>query len=99
MNPLQGMAIAVTRQNAEGVPPEGWLPDERITAEAALAAYTSGVAYQAFAENDAGLIAPGRRADLCLLGADPTAIPGRELADVPVLRTWLAGAAVFSDGR
>jgi predicted amidohydrolase YtcJ len=98
MNPLEGMAIAVTRRTAAGDPPEGWLPDQRISVEAALAGYTSGVAYQAFADAEAGMIAPGRRADLCLLAADPTSMPAQELAGVPVVGTWLAGREVFRGG-
>jgi predicted amidohydrolase YtcJ len=99
MKPLEGMRIAVTRQTPAGDPPEGWLPDQRISIDQALAGYTSGVAHQAFAEREAGIITPGRRGDLCLLGGDITVIPGGDLADVPVQGTWLAGREIYSDER
>jgi predicted amidohydrolase YtcJ len=98
MNPLEGMRVAVTRQTPSGDPPGGWLPEQRIAIDEAVAGYTTGVAYQAFTEGEAGMIARGRRADLCLLGADLTAIDGGDVADVPVHGTWLGGREVFRDG-
>jgi predicted amidohydrolase YtcJ len=62
---------------------------------AALAAYTSGGAWQAFEEHTAGTITVGKRADLTLLGADPTTLDLAGLAGVPVTGTWLAGIQVF----
>ena len=89
--PLPGIATAATRQTPQGNPAGGWLPAERATAAEALAAYSAGVAYQAFEERQWGLLRPGMRADLVHLAADPTVIPARELRDLPVLGTWLAG--------
>jgi len=89
--PLPGIATAITRQTAAGNPDGGWLPAERVTAAAALAAYSAGVAYQAFEERHWGMLRPGLRADLVHLAADPAVIPARELRDLPVLGTWLAG--------
>jgi predicted amidohydrolase YtcJ len=92
LDPLHGIQIAVTRG--------GWTPDERLSLTEALAAYTSGTAWQAFEEDEAGVIAVGRRADLCLLGADlgPGARPidADEVAGVPVEGTWLSGTEVFA---
>lgn len=93
--PMEGLAVAVTRQTGGGHPPGGWLPAERLPLQAALAAYTSGGAWQAFEEDTAGMIAVGRRADLTLLGADVPALADTELAGVPVVGTWLAGVPVF----
>ena len=89
--PLPGIATAVTRQTPAGHPGGGWLPAERVTAAQALAAYSAGVAYQAFEEHQWGVLRPGMRADLVHLAADPAAVPARELRDLPVLGTWLAG--------
>jgi predicted amidohydrolase YtcJ len=89
--PLAGLATAVTRQTPGGDPDGGWLPAERITAAGALAAYSAGVAYQAFEEHQWGVLRPGLRADLVHLAADPAAVPARELRDLPVLGTWLGG--------
>jgi predicted amidohydrolase YtcJ len=90
--PLHGIATAVTRQTLAGDPDDGWLPGERVSAADALAAYSAGVAYQAFEERHWGVLRPGLRADLVHLAADPAAAPARELRDLPVLGTWLAGA-------
>jgi predicted amidohydrolase YtcJ len=90
-HPLAGIATAVTRQTPAGDPDGGWLPAERVTAAAALAAYSAGVAYQAFEEHRWGVLRPGMRADLIHLAADPAVIPARDLRDLPVLGTWLAG--------
>jgi hypothetical protein len=88
-NPLEGLAVAVTRQNPAGEPVGGWLPEERVPMLAALAAYTAGSAHQAF-DDDRGTIAVGQVADLTLLDADITALAGRELPDVAVRGLWLA---------
>ena len=96
MRPLDGLAVAVSRLTPAGDPPGGWLPHQRLTVDRALIAYTAGVAYQAFEEAIAGRVAVGQRADLCLLSADPGAVPASELAGVEVLGTWSAGVAVFS---
>jgi predicted amidohydrolase YtcJ len=93
--PMEGLAVAVTRQTGEGEPPGGWLPAERLSLDAALDAYTSGGAWQAFEEDTAGTIAVGKRADLALLGADVPTLADAELAAVPVVGTWLAGVPVF----
>ena len=69
--PLEGLAVAVTRQTPDGVPADGWLPHERLPVGTALSAYTSGVAYQAFEEDAWGTVSVGRRADLVWL-ARPT---------------------------
>lgn len=69
--PPDGLRVAITRQTADGVPPGGWTPQERLSPELALAAYTSGSAYQAFDPHASDLLAPGAPADLCWLSADP----------------------------
>ncbi|MEU1285972.1 amidohydrolase [Kitasatospora sp. NPDC005856] len=89
--PLAGLATAVTRQTPAGLPAEGWLPEERITTAQALAAYSAGVAHQAFEDGRWGVIRPGTRADLVQLAADPYTVPPGGLASTPVLGTWLGG--------
>ncbi|MET8703865.1 amidohydrolase [Kitasatospora sp. NPDC004723] len=89
--PLAGLATAVTRQTPEGLPEGGWLPQERIGLAEALAAYSAGVAHQAFEEDAWGVLRVGLRADLVHLAADPYAVPAGELAGVAVLGTWLGG--------
>lgn len=80
--PLEGLPVAVV---------EHWVAQQRLPPAAALAAYTSGTAYQAFEERAWGTVAVGRRADLVALGEDPLeTAPGRWPA-IEVLGTWLGG--------
>ncbi len=95
--PLEGIQIAVTRQ-VPGRPDEGTLhPAERVDLDAALSAYTAGVAYQAGDEDRTGTIAVGRRADLVLTDADVTKVPSRTLGQVGIRRTWRAGTTVHGE--
>ncbi len=96
MHPLHGLAVAVTRQNHDGRPADGWLPEERLPILQALAAYTAGTAYQGFEDGTGGAIVVGRRADLCALSADISAIAGNEVADVAVTGTWTGGREVHT---
>ena len=89
--PLEGLPVAVTRQTASGDPGAGWVPAERLPAAAALAAYTSGVAYQAFEEAQWGTVSVGRRADLVWLDVDPLAVEAGAWPDIAVQATWLGG--------
>ena len=93
VRPLYGLAVAVTRQTPDGRPAGGWLPEERLPIDQALHAYTRGSAHQAF-DDDAGRLAVGQRADLCVLSADISAMPGNEIPDVMVDETWINGTAV-----
>jgi hypothetical protein len=89
--PLEGLAVAVTRQTREGGPPGGWLPAQRLPAAAALSAYTLGSAYQGFEDHLRGTVVPGKRADLVWLDADPYDVPPGQWPDIAVLGTWLGG--------
>jgi predicted amidohydrolase YtcJ len=93
--PLDGLAVAATRQTRRGEPPGGWLPDERLSLRAALDAYTVGTAYQAFAPAGTGRLALGACADLVLLAAPPDEVAPAELPELAVLGTWVAGREVF----
>ena len=62
MHPLHGLAVAVTRQNQRWDARVGWLPEERLPIQQALAAYTSGTAYQGFEDDTGGSIVVGKRA-------------------------------------
>ncbi|MEP7202099.1 MAG: amidohydrolase [Ilumatobacteraceae bacterium] len=92
--PLDGLAVAVTRQNTKGEPVGGWVPDERIPVLQAIHAYTAGSAFQAF-DDDAGTLAIGARADLVVLDRDITGIAGDEVPDASVDETWVNGVSVF----
>jgi predicted amidohydrolase YtcJ len=70
VDPLLGLYAAVTRRDADGNPPGGWYPEQTLTFERAVAAFTEGAAYASFDEKDAGTIAVGKRADLTILDRD-----------------------------
>lgn len=93
--PLDGIQVAVTRRTFDGDPEEGWLPHERLTAEEALRAYTSGVAYQAGAEKSWGTLNAGAFADLVWLDRDPRAVDPMEIAGITERGTWLSGARLY----
>ncbi len=95
MVPLEGLAVAVTRQTPDGRPAGGWTPHERLGPVEALAAYSAGVAYQAFEEDRWGVIAPGRRADLVALEHDPLAVDPLRWDSLAVTGTWLGGLRTF----
>lgn len=88
---LAGIQTAVTRQNAEGQPADGWHPLERITVHEALDAATSGVAYQAGDERTRGTLRPGYRADLVWLDRDIRTLPPERITEATVRGTWRQG--------
>ena len=96
--PLEGLPKAVTRQTADGVPAGGWVPAERLPAQAALAAYGRGVAVQAFEEDRWGTVSVGRRADLVWLAADPLDAAPQDWPALAVRGTWLAGRSTWRSG-
>jgi predicted amidohydrolase YtcJ len=76
-SPLLGLYAAVTRQDPEGKPPGGWYPEERLTLDEALHAFTVEPAWASFAERRRGVIAPGFVADLTVF--DRPLAPDRSL--------------------
>lgn len=90
--PLECMQVAVTRQTDRASEP--WMPDERITVDEALTAYTRGIAFQA-GRPDSGELRPGARADLVLLSEDPRAVDPMSIGAITVLGTWRAGERTF----
>ena len=71
-----GLHAAITRQDKQLQPPGGWYPAERLTVEEAIRGYTSWSAYAAFREDQTGIIAKGRWADLTVMDIDPFALAG-----------------------
>jgi predicted amidohydrolase YtcJ len=90
--PLLGVADMVNRRTASGAP---FNPDEAISAEAALRAWTWGSAYASRQEHVKGSIAPGMLADLVLLSEDPTAVSPDRIAGLEVLATMVGGQFAY----
>ncbi|WP_449281056.1 amidohydrolase [Leucobacter sp.] len=84
------LSTAVTRHSHTEPGAPAWLPEERVDAATAYAAYTRGIARQALAP-DRGTLAVGRTADAVWLSADPLRIAPEAIAELEVLGTWLAG--------
>lgn len=95
MNPLLGVQAAVTRETIDGANPEGWLPDEKVSVEQALHAYTSENAYAGFQETMSGRIAPNFLADLTVLDRDITNITKADIVKTKVLKTLVGGEERF----
>jgi predicted amidohydrolase YtcJ len=93
--PLEGIYAAVTRRTLDDKNPGGWVPEQRITVEEALRAYTATAAYASFDESRKGMLAPGRLADLVMLDRNIFKVPPEEIRNVKVMLTYVGGKMVF----
>lgn len=94
INPMISLHAAVTRQDQQGYPADGWLPQQKLTVEQALQAMTLGSAYASFEEKLKGSIEPGKVADLAVLSEDPFRVPPRDLQHITVDMTYMDGKLV-----
>jgi predicted amidohydrolase YtcJ len=95
-NPFPGIAAAISREDSQGQPPGGWMPEQKLTVEQAVAAFTRGAAYAGFADDRLGGLERGKYADFVLIDRDIFA--GATPADIrqtKVLETWIAGQRVW----
>lgn len=95
LNPFYGMYAAVTRQDPEGNPPNGWHPEQRVTLSEALRGYTTEGAYAEFEESQKGSIATGKLADFTVIDQDISKIPAKDILSIKVLRTFVGGKSVY----
>jgi predicted amidohydrolase YtcJ len=95
IEPLLGIYAAVTRRTLDGKNPDGWVPQEKISVEETLRAYTAGNAFGVFAEERRGKLVPGYLADLVLLDRDLTRIPPEEIEGAAVMATVVGGRVVY----
>ncbi|HYD52670.1 MAG TPA: amidohydrolase [Gemmatimonadaceae bacterium] len=93
--PLEGIYAAVTRRTLDERRPDGWVPEQKITVEEALRAYTRGSAYAEFAERDKGVLARGMLADFVMIDRDLTRIAPERIRDAKVLMTVVGGRPVY----
>lgn len=98
IDPLLGIYAAVTRRTIDGATPGGWVPEQKITVEEAVAAYTIGNAYAAYLERDLGTIEVGKLADLVVLERDIFTIEPAEIEHVSVDVTVVGGEIVYERG-
>jgi hypothetical protein len=94
-NPFPGLAAAISREDAQGQPPGGWQPQQKVGIEQALAAFTSGAAYAGFAEDRIGALAPGKNADFLLIDRDIFAATPADIRATRVMETWIGGVRAW----
>jgi predicted amidohydrolase YtcJ len=93
---LQGIYAAVTRRRADGYPgPEGWWPEESVSVQEALYAYTLGAAFAGGEEAIKGSLTPGKLADLTVLDRDIFTVAPAELLETRVTATMVGGEFVY----
>ena len=93
--PLEGIDAAVNRRTLDGKHPDGWVPAQKISAEEALRAYTSGAAYAAFREKDLGTLEAGKLADLVIIDRDIVGGDPDAAADAKIDLTMVGGRIVY----
>jgi predicted amidohydrolase YtcJ len=93
-NPLAGFHASFTRQDAQGQPPGGWLPQQRMTRQEALESWTLAGAWAAFEEHQKGSLSPGKLADFVMLSHDIMRVPPRRILETRVLMTVVNGRIV-----
>ena len=101
LSPVYGLYAAVTRQTLKGEPKEGWFPDQRLTIEEAIEAYTKGPAWASFEEDRKGILAPGKLADIAVFDTDLVETGRKVPADLlkaKVLYTIVGGKVVYEAG-
>ena len=93
--PLEGIYAAVTRRTLDDKNPGGWIPEEKLTVEEALRAYTIDAAYASFEENIKGRLEAGKLADFVIIDRDLTVIQPETIRDAEVVMTVVGGKVVF----
>ncbi len=95
IDPLAGIAAAVTRRPLDGSSPGGWVPEQKISVRDAVHAYTMGSAYASFQDHRKGSLEPGKLADLAVLSRDIFAIDPAEIAEANTEITIVGGEIVY----
>ena len=93
ISPFRGLYAATTRKSESGK--EEYFPEQKITMDQAIAAYTNGSAFAEFAEKEKGLIVPGMLADFVVLDRDVTSVVPQKVLETKVLRTVVGGKTVY----
>jgi predicted amidohydrolase YtcJ len=97
LNPILTVYAAVTRRTLDGKNPDGWIPEEKISVEEAICAYTVGSAYAEFQESVKGTISVGKLADVVVLSEDIFQIDPTEIENVRVVMTIVDGRVVYEE--
>jgi len=95
LNPMLTLYAATTRATLDGKNPGGWFPEQKLTIQEAIEAYTLGSAYAEFQDKEKGSITAGKLADMVLLSDDVLTIDPVKIRDVKVLKTWVGGKLTY----
>jgi predicted amidohydrolase YtcJ len=95
LNPLLGVYAAVTRRTLDDKNPNGWIPEQKISVEETVRAFTWGSAYGEFQEDVKGTLEPGKLADFVILSDDIFTIDPVKIRDAKVLTTVVDGRVVY----
>lgn len=95
LSPWEGIQTAVTRQTAEGTPASGFVPEQRLTVEQAVNAYTLGAAFSGRREKTEGSLEEGKLADLIIISQNIFDINPRKIAATKVIATIVGGRLVY----
>ncbi len=95
LNPMLGLYAAVTRKTLSGQPEGGWFPQEKLSVEEAIQAYTLNTAYAGYEEGMKGSITVGKLADFVVLSDNLLTINPDLIKDVTVKTTYVGGKAVY----
>jgi len=94
-NPFYGLYAAITRQDRDGNPADGWYPEQRMTRQQALESFTLSGAHASFEEKIKGSLEEGKLADMTVLSRDIMSVPAEEILETEALLTIVGGRIVF----
>jgi len=94
-NPLEGFFASVTRQTKDLLPEGGWYPEESLTREETLSAFTQDAAFAAFEDATLGSLSVGKWADFVVLSDDIMTIPSPQILQTKVVATFFGGKAIY----
>jgi len=93
--PLEGIYAATTRRTIDDRNPGGWVPEQKITVEEALRAYTRGGAFASFEDKERGVLTTGALADFAIIDRDLTKVPAEQIRDARIVLTAVGGRVIY----
>ena len=93
--PLEGIYAAVTRRTLDDKNPDGWVPEQKISVEQALTAYTKNAAYASFDEDLKGTLEKGKLADFVVISDNLFKVDPVKIKDLHIRQTWVGGRKVY----